>query len=454
MNPAASALDLIRKQLHLSGTKEGCREGDCGTCTVLLGELNGDVIKYKTINSCLLPVAALNGKHLVTIEGLNNSTLTPIQKVMVDEGASQCGFCTPGFIISLTGSLMNKNINHKEMMESIDGNICRCTGYASIKRSIEILEMNLFNKIDLENNSLKTLVENNFLPEYFLEIPARLKELNYKEIRIYSSGENFIAAGCTDLFLQKENQLIEKGIELISSNKTQKIWEDRNFIYIKANTTVNEIRNSSILQKYFPEIKNHFELFGSYQIRNRATLGGNIINASPIGDMTIFFLALKSILQFKSDSSTREVNLKRFYKGYKQIDKMPNEILDLVKFPIPPKESYINFDKVSRRTYLDIASVNTAIYLVKENKHLKSVSISAGGVSPYPLLLESTSNYLTGKEITIQTINEAFEFTKKEISPISDVRGSEEYKRLLLRQLIFAHFLKLFPEQIAMEEII
>ncbi len=457
VNPAVSTLDFIRKHLHLTGTKEGCREGDCGACTILLGELNEDEIHYKTVNSCLLPAAVLNGKHVVTIEGLNNSSLTPIQKAFVEEGGSQCGFCTPGFIVSLTGSLLTgANADSNEMLKSIDGNICRCTGYVSIKRSIEFVGKEFQNKFDSRNDRVKDLVEYNFLPEYFLEIPSRLKKIKeeHTETANAFSQQGFIAAGCTDLFLQKENQILENGINLIDSNGSQKIWEDKHFIYIKASATVSEIQNSSIPQKYFPDIINYFDLFGSQPIRNRATIGGNIINASPIGDMTIFFLALNSILQFKGESSVREVSLKKFYKGYKQFDKSPDEILDMIRLPIPEKDSYINFEKVSRRTYLDIASVNTAVCLVKENNEIKSISISAGGVAPYPLLLAQTSNFLMKKEISYPVISEAAEIAQKEISPISDVRGSKEYKRLLLRQLIFAHFLKLFPEQITAEELV
>ncbi len=457
INPAASTLDFIRKHLHLTGTKEGCREGDCGACTILLGEIIKDEVQYHNVNSCLIPLASLNGKHVVTIEGLNGSNLNPIQKAFVAEGGSQCGFCTPGFIISLTGSLLtSENVNYNEMLNSIDGNICRCTGYASIKRSIESVDKEFQNKFDSKNDRLKNLVKHNFLPEYFLGIPTRLKKIKEEQVEVpYSfSGESFIAAGCTDLFLQKENEILEKGIELIQAIEPQKIWEDKNFVYINASATVNEIQNSSILQKYFPEIKNYFKLFGSQPIRSRATLGGNIINASPIGDMTIYFLALNSILQFKSKNSVREVSLKKFYKGYKQFDKTPNEVLVLVRFPIPPKDSYINFEKVSRRTFLDIASVNTAIYLVKENCRIKSISISAGGVAPYPFHLEQTSDFLIEKEISFPIISEAAEIAQNEISPINDVRGSEEYKRLLLRQLLFAHFLKLFPEQITAEELV
>ncbi len=455
INPVISTLDFIRKYLNLSGTKEGCHEGDCGACTVLLGELIGNEILYKTINSCLLPVAALNGKHLLTIEGLNNSELTPIQNAFVHEGGSQCGFCTPGFIISLTGAVLNKKNNFLELIESIDGNICRCTGYTSIINSVKNIESNLFGKFKDEKNYLINLVDNKFLPEYFLNIPKRLKEINKNNFELHTipAESRYLAAGATDLFLQKEDEILKNGFNFVPKNLLQKIWENDKFVFVKANTTVYEIQNSTILQKYFPEIKNYFDLFGSHQIRNRATLGGNIVNASPIGDMTIFFLSLNSILSLRTEKSNREVSLKNFFKGYKILDKKNDEILDIIYFPIPSKYSYTNFEKVARRAHLDIAAVNSALHLTKENELITNISLSAGGVAPYPILLFNTSEFLTKKEISFRNINEAAKIAQKEISPISDVRGSKEYKSLLLRQLIFAHFLKLFPEQISLGDL-
>ncbi len=455
INPATSTLDFIRKNLNLTGTKEGCHEGDCGACTVLVGELIGEEITYKTINSCLVPIASLQGKHLVTIEGLNNSTLTPIQNSFVKEGGSQCGFCTPGFIVSLTGSLLNKKENYSEMIESIDGNICRCTGYSSIKNSIKNIESNLHKTLNVDDNYLRTLVENNFLPEYFLEIPKRLKKIiDIKPSSTTISSEKaYLIAGGTDIFLQKENEILEAGLNFIEHDQQQKIWEDNNYIFVKAYTTVNEIQDSLIFKKYFPEINSYFNIFGSHQIRNKATLGGNIVNASPIGDMTVFFLSLNPTIRLKNGKSFREILLKNFFKSYKTLNKEKDEILDLLYFPIPSKNSYTNFEKVSRRKHLDIASVNTAVHLVKENKFINNISVSAGGVAPYPLLLIKTSDFLIGNEINCKTILEAVKIAQTEIAPISDVRGSKEYKSLLLRQLLFAHFLKLFPEQINEEEL-
>jgi xanthine dehydrogenase small subunit len=175
IHPAITVLDFLRKNLFLTGTKEGCREGDCGACTVMVGELSGNEVKYKTVNSCLLPIGSVIGKHVVSIEGLNVQGLSPVQLAMVEEGGTQCGFCTPGFIISLSAYfLSNKAYSPEEAIEVLDGNICRCTGHTAIKRAA-VRSVEFFN-----NHKGESLVSNGLLPSYFSEIPDRLKALIVK----------------------------------------------------------------------------------------------------------------------------------------------------------------------------------------------------------------------------------------------------------------------------------
>ncbi|MGB5848202.1 MAG: 2Fe-2S iron-sulfur cluster-binding protein, partial [Ignavibacteriaceae bacterium] len=176
VHPGFSLLDFLRKNLALTGTKEGCREGDCGACTVLIGELNGKEINYYSVNSCLFPVGDVNRKHVVTVEGLRREELTVVQKSFVEEGASQCGFCTPGFIVSLTGYfLSNKSFNPNDAIDSMDGNICRCTGHSSIiraaQKSAEILSSNITSHFDHYN----AMIKSGLTPDYFSDIPKRLK---------------------------------------------------------------------------------------------------------------------------------------------------------------------------------------------------------------------------------------------------------------------------------------
>lgn len=461
-NPAVTLLDFLRKELTLTGTKEGCREGDCGACTVLLGELVNETLTYKTVNSCLLPLGAVNGKHVITIEGLNRDELNPIQQFMVDEGGTQCGFCTPGVIISMTGYfLSNKKYNAEELINHLDGNICRCTGHASIKRAASKAAEYLSGN---NGKDITYLI----IPEWFKDIPARLKNIkdntsqkndisvdSYGIFKSNGSGSEstpFVSGG-TDLYVQKWEELYNSEIIFHADQTGEKISIDKNTITVKASTTVTDIMNSEIIQKYFPDIKEYFKLFGSTPIRNRATVGGNIVNASPIADMTCFFLALNSTLSLAGKKNSREVSLKDFYKGYKTLDKSSDELIVSLSFKTPAEGSQFSFEKISKRTYLDIASVNSSMYVETEENIIRDIHVTAGGVAPIPLYLTKTRLYLLNKEITPAVITVAAAIAQSEASPITDARGSAEYKRLLLRQLILAHFLKLFPH-IKIEELV
>ncbi|MBK7158425.1 MAG: FAD binding domain-containing protein [Ignavibacteria bacterium] len=449
INPATVLLDFIRNE-RLKGTKEGCKEGDCGACTVLTGELKNDTVSYRSVNSCLLPVGNISGKHIVTIEGLNQDgvLLNPLQKAFVDEGATQCGFCTPGFIISLTGYFLNlANMNSTGVLESLDGNICRCTGHNSIIRAAQKVsdKFTSGNKIITQSN----LAEMKIIPEYFLTIQDRLQKLsqNGEGNNSDSKSYGYFVGGGTDLFVQRPDEMINSEIKLLYNDKDLFGIDIKDgYCIIGSNATVTDLRECEILKKYFPEFDGFMNLFGSTPIRNNATVGGNLNNASPIGDMTIFFLSLNSVVTLTDGISERDVFLKDFYLSYKKTDRLKNEYMKCLKFKLPDENYFYNFEKVSKRTYLDIASVNSSVFLKTENNYITEIYLSAGGVSAIPLFLSKTCEMLTGTELSPDNIKEAVLIAQKEISPISDARGSEDYKRLLLTRLIYAHFLVLFPE--------
>lgn len=447
-------LDFIRKNARLTGTKEGCREGDCGACTVLVGELVNDEIKYKTVNSCLFPLGDAHLKHIVTIEGLNADGLNFLQEKFVYQGGTQCGFCTPGFIVSAMGYfLAGKKINLDSAIEFIGGNICRCTGYSGIKRSlvdtINFLNSSLSKNGGVNICNVKNLVELKFIPQYFLNIPEKLKQLKSTKLTVDEKLQ-FVSGG-TDLYVQKWEELFDKKIYLLSSQKELiGISVSNDEIVIGGATTISEIEESEIIKEYLPELEKFLKLFGSKQIRNRATIAGNIVNASPIADVVNILLVLNAKLNIALDNHFRTISIRDFYKGYKQLDKSENEIIKSVSFKIPAKNYLLNFEKISRRTYLDIASVNSSFFAYMDNGVLIDANISAGGVAPIPLYLKNASTFLKGKRINPQIISECIEIALNEISPISDARGSAEYKTLLLRQLILAHFEKFFPDAVTL----
>ncbi|MEO8447165.1 MAG: FAD binding domain-containing protein [bacterium] len=459
INPATVLLDFVRNQ-RLTGTKEGCKEGDCGACTVLTGELSRGEIKYRAINSCLIPLQNVIGKHIVTIEGINQNDnfLNPLQQAFVDEGASQCGFCTPGFIISLTGFFLNNTSEDKfAVLDALDGNICRCTGHNSIIRAAESISEKFKFILNTNGTKLKYLTDNKIIPEYFLSVKSRLEKLeneNSSKTPFSGSTKYFIGGG-TDLFVQRPDEMLSSEISFLSGNKNLTgIIEKDGKCFVGSSTTVTELLESSIIKKIIPGIDRFAELFGSTPIRNSATVGGNLNNASPIGDMTAFFMGLNSsvILKKGNDNSKRVIPLNKFYKGYKVTERNPDELMEAINFTIPCGYYFFNFEKVSKRTYLDIATVNSAMLINVENGSIINVNISAGGVGPTPLYLFNTCNFLNSKELNFNNIKEAVTIADSEIAPISDARGSSEYKRLLLSRLIYLHFINLFPEIINLKD--
>jgi len=439
-------LDFVRYQQNLKGTKIGCREGDCGACTVLIGELDNNHVEYRSATSCLTPLGNINNKHIVTIEGLNMEGLNPIQQAMCDTNGTQCGFCTPGFIVSMAGfCLSDKEPTYKNAIASVDGNICRCTGYKSIERALEKLTVVLEDK-KLEK-ATQFVTANGILPNYFNDIPDKLKLLMLQPNGSDAPKQNkrFVGGG-TDLYVQQHEAMVYADIEFVATKPELKgITQQGGICTIGGSTTVTELVNSDIIKTHFPDIVKFAKLVSSTPIRNIATFAGNFVNASPIGDFSIFFLALNAQIELTDGTSTRNIPLRQFYKGYKQLDKLPDEYISKFWFRLPDKNTLFNFEKVSKRTHLDIASVNTAISLAMAGDVITDASISAGGVGPTPAYLSMTSEFLKGQVISEKLIIKATQVAQTEISPIGDARGTEEYKRFLLSQLIKAHFIKLFP---------
>ena len=430
----STVLDFVRYRKRLTGTKIGCREGDCGACTILVGAFENNQLVYRNITSCLMPLANAQGKHIVSIEGINQNELTPVQQAMVDANGTQCGFCTIGFVMSLTGFVMSTNqSNYEDAIKMIDGNICRCTGYKSIERAAKILVEQISNK-PIEQ-PIQWLTTNNYLPDYFNGIEQRLRNIS-STLTLNENGLSI--GGGTDLNVQKHH-LVKKSLinNLFDDENLNGIVEEGNQVIIAASSTVTDFAESKIIKNIFPKLEQHIKLVSSTPIRNMATIAGNLVNASPIGDMTIFLLALNADIIFNTE---RKIKLKNFYLGYKQLDKQEKEIITQIIFNKPNLNSNFNFEKVSKRTHLDIASVNTACLINFENGIIKEIHLSAGGVAPFPKYLENTCKFITGKDLRKESLTEAIKIMQKEVAPISDARGTAEYKRLLLQQLFLAHF--------------
>ena len=438
----STVLDFVRYHKRLVGTKIGCREGDCGACTILIGDIENGKLVYRSMTSCLMPLGNAAGKHIVTVEGINMNGLTPVQQAMVDTNGTQCGFCTIGFIMSFTGFILDETAKqYDEAIAAIDGNICRCTGYKSIERAAAILSGKIADKPQTEH--LQWLIKNNFIPAYFSNIKDRLLELR-KDIvaRTGSPVNNLIVGGGTDLVVQKHLLVKKSNIDHVFDKKELKEIKLENDQYlIGASVTVTDFAESGLIKASFPDLKKNIKLVSSTPIRNMATLAGNLVNASPIGDMTVFLLALDASVVLNNGKTKREIKLKDFYKGYKQIDKTADEFIETIIFTPPAKNDFFSFEKVCKRTHLDIASVNCACKIVyNEDGTINDVHLAAGGVAPFPKYLVQTASFLKNKKLTTETLQEAITIMNTEIAPISDARGTKEYKQLLLRQLFLAHF--------------
>ncbi|HCY89544.1 MAG TPA: (2Fe-2S)-binding protein [Chitinophagaceae bacterium] len=442
-HPGMALLDFIRYEKNLTGTKIGCREGDCGACSILVGEWVQGKLRYQSATSCLMALGHAHRKHIVTIEGINSDNLTPVQKAFAEEGATQCGFCTPGFVVSLTGYCVSDNVNDGSAIDAINGNICRCTGYKSIQRAAQQVQT----VMDTRNqeSAVSFAVHHGMVPDYFLSIPERLAALQESHT-LQTSDDARILGGGTDLFVQQHDQMTEASWQFPGHQDALRLIRKEGDICVMGGAvTVSDLAASEIFRYHFPGLDRYIKLVSSTPIRHMATIAGNFTNASPIGDFSIFFLALDARLTLSKQGRQRELPLRAFFRDYKLIDKDPGEIITEIRFRLPSADDRFHFEKVSKRTHLDIASVNAAISLRMSGGMILEAGVSAGGVAPVPAFLPKSSALLANQYPSPELLETMIGSVQSEIRPISDARGSVEYKRLLLSQLIRAHFMELFP---------
>ena len=448
------ALNWLRTRRGLTGTKDGCGEGECGACTVLLGQLDGGGrLNYRAVASCLLPVAELPGRHLVTVEGLNREVgLNPIQQSLVDAGAPQCGFCFPGIVLSLTGFfLASKNLSQGDAMTALDGNICRCTGYASIRRAIADFCGTFGARLEPRRGRVEQLVEWGILPEHFATAAEKLAARKPPA----TESRPVIMAGGTDLLIQQPDVLDHDEVEYLSRHANlANIERELGYLSLGGATTIEQLKHDPAFLALVPGAPAIIDRFGSTIIRNRATVAGNLVNASPIGDITVLLLALGAELVLSRDGVRRTLPLSDFHLGYKQTAHKPGEVIEAIRIPAVVANGTVSFEKISQRRFLDIASVNSAAFATIEDGTTQTFTMAIGGVAPVPLLARKTSRYLTGRILDAATAHEAARILDSEIAPIDDVRGTAVYKRELARRVLFAHVLRLAPDQVGLEELV
>ncbi len=444
---ATPVLDLLRGPFGQKATKEGCREGDCGACTVLLGNVRDGRLVYRAVTSCLLPLGEVAGQHIVTVEGLlgTANAPTPVQSALVAELGTQCGFCTPGIVMALTGFLLQApHLSDDEAKLALAGNICRCTGYAPIVRAAAALAQQHAHLLTQDIDRVPGLIATGTLPAYFVDVPQRLQRLHPLPRLLALPPGARILAGATDLLVQGPHGLLEQDVVLAAQLVDDDVTLANDDLLIGAGVTMQQLAHHPLFLPFVPDMPEFARLIASQQIRERATLAGNLVNASPIGDFAILLLALGASAQLQGPDGLREVPLAEFYLGYKKLDLRPGEWLTALRVPENARGKHVAFAKVSKRTHLDIASVNSALWLDVQDGIIAHARLSAGGVAAVPKWLRNASEALRGLPVNGETARLAGQLARAEIAPISDVRGSALYKSRLLERQIFAHFDRLF----------
>ena len=454
INPNMTVLEWLRAS-QLVGTKEGCASGDCGACTAVVGELTIKdkikVVEYKSINTCIALAFSLIGKHLITVEGLKEGeVLHPVQKAMVIENGSQCGFCTPGFVMSMFAMYHNEDtVSLPKINEALSGNLCRCTGYKPIiaaafslfneesekpldyyQKNQEKIIKSLISINDNENISLIFKGDKNNLS---YDAPSNADEL--ANILINNDSAKIVAAG-TDLNLEITQSLNEfSHIVSVNGVKELQVINDGEF-ELEIGSAVSYQRATSSLVKYWPDLEAYLHRFASLPIKNWATIGGNIANASPIGDMPPVLIALEAKLKLRRESKVRIIALEDFFVTYKKTALEKGEFIESIIIPKPDKNDHLIAHKISKRFEDDISAVCMAINVRLNDDLPSSVKIALGGMSGIPqraLGLEKVALDHWNDENIAQL---AYGAIKNEFSPLDDVRASSEYRLKVSANLV------------------
>ena len=455
ISPTMTVLEYLRQIERMTGTKEGCAEGDCGACTVAIAECKDGSLDYKACNACIMFVPFLHGKQLITVEHLKNhksGRLHPAQQLMVDQHGSQCGFCTPGFVMSLFAMYHNRcDTSRTAIDDALAGNLCRCTGYAPIVRAAkQLLHMPVDDEFSANEQSTLIALSQLHAPERGNEqpdnaslhlqhtggsyhAPQTLPELG----RILQENPaSCIVAGATDvgLWVTKERRELRALVYTGAVKKMRQITITDRAIEIGAAATVAEAMET--LSEYYPSLEELFRRYGSVQVRNLATIGGNVANGSPIGDSLPALVALNAELKISRANASRTVSAEDFFIDYGQQDIAPGEFLERIDIPLPVAGQEFRIYKVSKRFHQDISAVCGAYSVVQDSGALHTVRVCYGGMAAIPRRASRCEQVLAGAGLTDDSIEQAKLALREDFAPISDFRGSAEYRTVVAGNLL------------------
>lgn len=452
--PDLTLLDWLRLERRLRGSKEGCAEGDCGACTVLVGKLMGDEIIYDSVTACIRFVGSMHGTHVVTIEHLRgeNGALHPVQQAMVEHHGSQCGFCTPGFVMSLYGLWMrDPNPSRPAIEKALQGNLCRCTGYAPIIRAGQAMSEHgqpqgdpLWAERIAVKDRIKAISDGRRVEigegENRIIIPASLDDF----AEIYAANpEARIVAGSTDvgLWVTKFMRRIGPVIFIGHLQELKRIADNDSEVRFYAGVTYSEAL--PVIAANFPQLGELWNRFAGEQVRNMGTIGGNIANGSPIGDTPPPFIALGAKLHLRRGEHRREIKLEDYFLAYGKQDRQPGEFVESVTIPLLPAGEHFATYKISKRREEDISALCGAFRVfVNDAGTVGMVRIAFGGMAATPKRAKAVEAALVGKAWTMETIEASISAFGEDYQPISDMRASADYRLLTAQNLLKRFFLE------------
>lgn len=429
VDPTATLIDHLRYRQCQTGTKEGCAEGDCGACTVLVGDLDDGAIVWRAVNSCILFLPMLHGRAVMTVEGVSaDGAMTPLQQCMAANGSSQCGFCTPGFVMSLHGRCIGARGHDLPVTDILAGNLCRCTGYGPILAAAKAVP-SLAQDDRATIAALRAIAPSDTVTGIDGErrwfIPADADAL----ARLLAAHPDArIVAGATDvgLWVTKGLQRIDTLIFIGGITHLQTIAEDTHGLTLGAAVRYADAHDA--MARLHPDLGDLVRRIGGLQVRNAGTVGGNIANGSPIGDGPPALIALDATVTLRSVTGQRTIPLTDYFIAYGQQDRRPGEFVESIHIPRPAPTDIILMAKLSRRQDSDISALCGAIRLVMDGDRIGAARIAFGGMAATPRRAPACEAALTGQPLSIATIEAAAAALRTDYTPLTDVRGSAAYR--------------------------
>lgn len=428
-DPTGTLLETLRGPLRRTGTKEGCAEGDCGACTVLVGEVDGDRVRWRAVNACILFLPMVHGKAVMTVEGLApGGRLNPLQACMAANGSSQCGFCTPGFVMSLHGRAIGALGSELPVADAIAGNLCRCTGYGPILEAGEKVP-SLVQDDAAVLAGLSGLADGETASGVFEGRQWFVPRTSDELVDVLAKQpDGRIVAGATDVGLWVTKGLRDLACTVFIGDVAdlKAIEETPEGVRLGAGVRYAEAHGA--LARLHPDLGELVRRIGGLQVRSSATVCGNIANGSPIGDGPPALIALGAELTLRSAAWRRTMPLEDYFLDYGKQDRRPGEFVESVFVPRPVAGSVVHISKLSRRFDSDISAVLGAFALVMEAGVITSARVAFGGMAATPRRAKGCEAALVGQPFKEATIAAAAEALKGDFSPLSDVRGSAAYR--------------------------